>query len=152
MLVCPVRAVADRAAEAADQKFLKPDHFQVQVGTAFHARQSVFRIIGRVMVARHIKQRNIQQRQQVFQVWVGQVSTPQNQLDLTKVTTGTKVVKAIDHFIADGKYFHNERIVPQNDVPCKGKSVQMQGLPQDFTTENKGIMKNPAKKLLNHPN
>lgn len=120
MLVCPVWAIADRPAEASDQKLLEPDHFQVQVGAAFHARQGIFGIEGGVVVARHIKQRDVQHRQQVFQVGIGQVSTPQDQLDLTKVTSGTKVVKAIDNLITDGKYFHSGCIVPQNDVPCKG--------------------------------
>ena len=120
MLVRPVRAVANRPAEAADQKFLESDHFQIQVGTAFHARQGIFGVVGGVMIARHIKQRNVQHRQQIFQVGVGQVSTAQDHLDLTKVTTGTKVVQAIDHLIADGKNFHSKRIVPQNDVPRKG--------------------------------
>jgi len=120
MLVCAVRAVADRPAKTADQKFPEPDQFQVQVGTAFHVRQGIFGVVVWVMVARYIKQGDIQHRQQVFQVGVRQVSTPQNQLDLAKVTAGTKIIKALDHLITDGKYLHSGRIVPQNNVPGKG--------------------------------
>ncbi len=120
MLVRSVRTVADGPAKAANQKFLKPDQFQIQVGTAFHACQGVFRIVVRVMVAGHIKQGNIQHRQQIFKVRIWQVSTAEDQLDLAKVTTGTKAVKTIDNLIADCKDFHNGRIVPQNDVPGKG--------------------------------
>ena len=120
MLVCPVRAVADRPAKAADQKLLVTDQFQVQVGTAFYVRQGVFGVVIRIMVARYVKQRDIQHGQQVFKVRVRQVSTAENQLDLTKVTAGTKIIKTVDHLVTDGKYFHSERIVPQNNLPDKG--------------------------------
>src|SRR5215216_5122249 len=73
------------------------------------------------MIARHIKQWNIQHRQQVFKVRIRQVSTAENQLDLAKVTTRTQIVKTIDNLIAYCKNFHNRRIVPQNGIPCKGR-------------------------------
>ena len=120
MLVGPIGAVEDRAAEAADQKFLEPDQFQIQVGTAFHTRQGVFGVVVRVMVAWYVEQWNIQQSQQVLQVRVWQVSTAEDQLDLAEVTVGTKAVQTIDNLIAYCKNFHNECIVPQNEVPCKG--------------------------------
>src|SRR5215211_1134674 len=120
MLVCPIRAVAYRSAESPDQKFLEPDQFQVQVGTAFCARQAVFGIVVGVMIARHVEQWNIQDCQQVFKVRIRQVSTAEDQLDLAEVTTGTQAVKTIDNLIAYCKNFHNGRIVPQNEVPGKG--------------------------------
>lgn len=120
MLICPVRSVADGPAKAADQKFLETDHFQVQVGTTFHVRQGVFGIVIWVVVARYVKQRDIQYRQQVFKVRVRQVSTAEDELDLTKVTAGTKTIKAIHNLVTDGKYFHSGRIVPQNNLPGKG--------------------------------
>ena len=55
MLVCPIRAVPDRTAEAADQKLLKPYQLQIHVGTAVHARQGVIRVVVGIMVARHIE-------------------------------------------------------------------------------------------------
>ena len=92
MLVCPIRAVANRAAKPADQKFFKADQLQVQVRTTFHPGEMILRIVVGVMVAWHIKERNIQHGQQVFEVWIGQVSTAEDQLDLAKVTAGTKAV------------------------------------------------------------
>jgi len=120
MLVGPVRAIADGPTKAADQKFLEPDQFQVQVGTTLHVRQGVFGVIVWVVVARYVKQGDIQHGQQIFKVRVRQVTTPQNQLDLTKVTAGTKAIKSVDHLIADGKYLHSRGIVPQNNLPGKG--------------------------------
>ena len=62
----------------------------------------------------------IQDRQQVLKVRVRQISTAEDKLDLTKVTAGTKTIKAIHNLVTDGKYFHSGRIVPQNNVPGKG--------------------------------
>ena len=120
MLVCPVRSVADRPAKTADQKLLKTDQLQVQVGTTFHVCQGVFGVVVRVVVSRYVKEGDIQHGQQVFKVRIGQVSTTKNQLDLTKVTAGAKIIKAVDNLVADGKYFHSGRIVPQNNLPRKG--------------------------------
>jgi hypothetical protein len=72
------------------------------------------------VVARYVKQGDIQHRQQIFKVRVRQVSAPENQLNFTKVTAGTKAVQAVDHLIADGKYLHSGGIVPQNNLPGKG--------------------------------
>ena len=89
MLVCPVRTVEHRAAETPDQKFPKPDQFQVQVGAAFDTGEMIVRVVVRVMVAGHIEQWNIQHRQQVFKVRIRQVSTAEDQIDLAKVTRCT---------------------------------------------------------------
>ena len=89
MLVCPVRTVEHRAAETPDQKFPEPDQFQVQVRATFYTRQGIFRIVVRIMIARHIKQWHIQDRQQIFKVRIRKVSTAEDQLDLAKVTRST---------------------------------------------------------------
>jgi hypothetical protein len=123
MLVCSIRAVANGPAKPADQIFFNTDQPQIQVGTAFHARKMIFGIISWVMIARHIKQGNVQHRQQVFKVRIRQISTAEDHFDLAEVATGTKAVEPIYNLITDCKDFHNVRIVPQNELPCKGRSV-----------------------------
>ena len=120
VLVGPSGVVTDGSAKAADQKFLIPDQLQIQVGAAFRVGEGVFRVVVWVVIAWHVKQRNIEHGQQVFKVRVRQVSAPQDQLDLTKVTARTKTIQAVHHLIADGKYLHSGGIVPQNNVPGKG--------------------------------
>ena len=107
MLVRPIRAVADRTTETADQKFFEADQLQVHVGTPFHTCQVVFGIVIGVMVSGHIKQGDIQHRQQIFKVRVRQVTTTEDQLDIAKVTSRTKSVEPVDHLIAHCKDFHN---------------------------------------------
>ncbi len=72
------------------------------------------------MIARYIEQWKIQEGQQVFQVRIRQVSTAEDEFDLVKVPASTKSIKSFDNLIADCEYLHNERIVPQNGIPCKG--------------------------------
>lgn len=120
ILICRVGTILDRSAEAADQKTLKAYHVQVQVGTAFHMGKGIVGVVGWVMVAGYIKQRNVQKSQQILQIGIRQVSASKDQLDLAKVTAGTKSIKTFDNFITYGKNVHNGCIVPQNDAPCKG--------------------------------
>lgn len=123
ILVCPIRPVADGSAEAADQKFFESHRLQIQVGPAFHVCEIILRVEVGVMVARDIEQWNVQDSQQVFKVRVGQVTTPEDQLDLMKVAARTKIIKPVHNLIAYRKNFHNGRIVPQNKLPGKGGST-----------------------------
>ncbi len=107
ILICAVRAIADAPAEAADQEFFIAFYFQIQVSAAFHTCQRIIGIVDRVVVAGHVKKRNIQKSEQVLKVGVGQIPAPQNQFDLAKVTALGKAIKAFDNLIADCQDFHN---------------------------------------------
>lgn len=119
ILVRPIRAVLDAPAKAADQKLFIARQFQVQVGAAFHMRQVILGVVGRVVVSRHIHQRDIQKSEQVFKIGIGQVAASHDQFNISEMTVCAQTVEPFNHFIANRQDFHNGRIVPQNKLPCK---------------------------------
>ena len=112
ILVCPVRTVLDASAQPADQECFDAHQFSVQVRTAFHVRFGIFQGIIGVVVTGNVYKWNIQERNDVFKIWVGKVSAANNQFDIIEMSCITKAVEPFHHFIADCKDFHCLGILP----------------------------------------
>ena len=121
ILICPIGAVADRTAEAADQKLLMADQLEVQIGTAFDASKVIVGVVVRVMIAGHIHQWLVQKGEQVFEIGIRQVTASQDQFHVTEMPTLTKAVKPLDDFIAYRKDFHKELLCLRKPVPAREK-------------------------------
>lgn len=59
------------------------------------------------MVARHIKEGNVQKGNEVFEIIVRQVATADQQFKILKMSTCTKAVKAFDNFVTYCQDLHN---------------------------------------------
>ena len=64
------------------------------------------------MVAGNVQKWNIQHRDDVFKIGVGQVSTPDDQFDIVEMTVIAKTVESFNDFVADSKDFHSTCILP----------------------------------------
>ena len=64
------------------------------------------------MVAGDIDKRNVQKGDDVFKIWIRQVSAPNDQFDITEMTVVAETIEPFDDFITDSKYFHCAVILP----------------------------------------
>jgi len=64
------------------------------------------------MIAGDIYEGNVQKCDDILKVWVGKVSTSNNQFHVTEMSGITKTIKPFYHFIADCKDFHCAGILP----------------------------------------
>lgn len=71
------------------------------------------------MVAGHVEQGNIQEREQIFQIGIWQVAAAKKQLDLAEMTALTETVEAFDNFIADCQDFHNAVLCLRTGFPAR---------------------------------
>lgn len=63
------------------------------------------------MVARYVKEGNVQQGNEIFKIGIGQVAAAEDDFNIFEMSVCAKVVQAFDNFVADGEDFH-KRIVP----------------------------------------
>lgn len=92
VLIGSVGAVEDASAQAADQEVFEADQFLVQVRTAFSVRFWVIFAVGRVMVSRHIKQGYVQERDDIFQIGIGEIAASNNHFNIFEMTIVAKTI------------------------------------------------------------
>lgn len=113
--------VADASAQAGNSRALDGYQPQVHVGAAFGARHRVTFIVLRIMVAGDVAEGNVQNGNKIFEIGIGQVAAPQNEINIFELSTGGEAVEAIYHLVTDSKDFHKE-ILPQKCSICKGRT------------------------------
>ena len=59
------------------------------------------------MISRHIKEWDVQKGDEVFEIVVRQVTAPEQQFKILKMSACTEAVKAFDDLITDCQDFHN---------------------------------------------
>lgn len=59
------------------------------------------------MVSGNVKKRDVQKRDEVLEIRIGQVSATNNQFDAIKVAVITKAVQPLDNLITYCKNLHN---------------------------------------------
>ena len=106
ILIRPIRAVADRAAKAADQNCFVAHHFQVQVRAAFHMGKRIVRHINWIVVAWHVHQGLVQDCEYILKIWVGKVSASYDQFNVVEMPVLAQTVEPFDNFITHRQDFH----------------------------------------------
>ena len=107
VLICPIWAVLDRSAQAADQEFFVADQFQVQIRAALGVRLGILEVVFWVMITWHVKKGNIQKGNEVLKIIIGQVAASKYQFKILKMPARAKAVKALYYFVTDCQDFHN---------------------------------------------
>jgi len=112
ILVDAVGTISNGATKAADQEFFVAHSFQIQVDSTFSVGLIEIQVKSRVVVARHVKHRHVQYRDQIFQIFIGHVTAANDEFHILKMTTGCEGVDTIDDLVANGKNFHSSFILP----------------------------------------
>ena len=68
--------------------------------------------MNRVMVARYIQERDVQQRDDVLEIRVGEVAASDDQFNIFEMTVVAKAVESFNDLITDCKDFHCTGILP----------------------------------------
>ena len=79
------------------------------------------------MIAGHVEERNVQQRDNVCKIRVRQVTTSNDQFDIVEMTTVAKTIEPFNDLITGCKDFHCADILPQKEVPCKVFTMKLGG-------------------------
>ena len=112
ILIRSVGSILDTSAQAAEQECFDAHDFQVQVRAALRERLGIVPLICRVMVARHVKKRDIQEGDDVFEIGVGKVSAPNDQFDILEMTVIAETVETFDNLVTNSQYLHRICILP----------------------------------------
>lgn len=64
------------------------------------------------MVAGNIQERDVQKRDNVFKIRIGEVTASNDQFDIVEMTVVAEAVESFNDFITNRKDFHNNVILP----------------------------------------
>ena len=93
--------------------------FLINIAAALGAGKGGTRVVCRVVIAGNVVQRPLKYRKQVFQVSIGQIAAPKDEVYIAKMAIGCQGIEAFDYLVANGKTFHGSMILPQNCPACK---------------------------------
>ena len=106
VLICSIGSITNGTAKATDQKSFMADYFEVQVEAALCPRFRTAQVLLGVVIPRHVKERYIQNRDQVFKIFVGHIAATQDQLYMLKLPAGCESIHPIKNLVADCQNFH----------------------------------------------
>lgn len=112
ILVHGTGPVTDAAPEAGEQDALEARRPKVDIQAAGSVSLIDVLVVGRIMVSRHIEDRDIHESDDVLQVCVREVTAADDEPSAPEVSLRYQLVDAVNHLIAYRKDLHDIGIVP----------------------------------------